>query len=91
VKDVVDSNSENSKEVGVKTVLRNSPPSRIPSRKSSQPANGGGGGGGGGEAATLSEDLRRLEFRLERYMSKVSTFVKKGTVPSIRVHVFFRK
>ncbi len=72
---VVDSNSENSKEVGVKTLLRNSPPSRIPSRKSSQPANGGGGGGG--EAATLSEDLRRLEFRLERYMSKVSTFVKK--------------
>ncbi len=73
---VVDSNSENnSKEVGVKTLLRNSPPSRIPSRKSSQPANGGGGGGG--EAATLSEDLRRLEFRLERYMSKVSKFVKK--------------
>ncbi len=73
--DVVDSNSENSKEVGVKTLLRNSPPSRIPSRKSSQPANGGGGGGGG-EAATLSEDLRRLEFRLERYMSKVSIFVR---------------
>ncbi len=71
MKDAVDSNSENSKEVGVKTLLRNSPPSRIPSRKSSQPANGGGGGGGG-EAATLSEDLRRLEFRLERYMSKVS-------------------
>jgi hypothetical protein len=77
VKDAVDSNSENNKEVGVKTLLRNSPPSRIPSRKSSQPANGGGGGGG--EAATLSEDLRRLEFRLERYMSKVSQFVKKGS------------
>ncbi len=77
MKDAVDSNSENNKEVGVKTLLRNSPPSRIPSRKSSQPANGGGGGGG--EAATLSEDLRRLEFRLERYMSKVSQFVKKGS------------
>jgi hypothetical protein len=51
-------------------VQRTSPASRIPSRKSSQQQHQQPASSGGGEAS-LSEDLRRLEFRLERYMSTV--------------------
>ena len=64
------------------TLSRSPAASRIPSRQSSQPqqqqaAASSGSGGNGGEAASLSEDLRRLEYRLERFMSKVR---KKLTV-----------